>query len=177
MKKFNKNRQVVNREAYDLSFARIAWAHIRELQENKDPIIRSQIFGNLNHLIRVWSGDRAKLISKNALALFREIAPDINPFDARWEQRNVLGNYAPRKPKIVWEHTIPVGQFIKEMTNECSTEGEVLDKIKTYPGACWITRQEDDALNSKGYKNTRPGGFSKCYEDCKIEVVAESDIA
>jgi len=109
MKKFKKNRQVSDREAYDLSFARIAWAHISEIQKSKDPVIKTQIFGNLNHLIRVWSGDRAKLISKNALELFREIAPEINPFDARWEQRNVLGNHGPRKPKIVWEHTIPVG--------------------------------------------------------------------
>lgn len=177
MKKFKKNRQVTDREAYDLSFARIAWAHIREIQQSKDPVIKTQIFGNLNHLIRVWSGDRAKLISKNALELFREIAPEINPFDARWEQRNVLGNHGPRKPKIVWEHTIPVGQFIKEMANECFSEEDVCKKIQTYPGACWITRQEDDLLNSNGYKNSRPGGFSKCYSDCKIEVITESEIS
>jgi hypothetical protein len=90
MKKFKKNKQISDREAYDISFARIAWAHIREIQQSNDPVIKTQIFGNLNHLIRVWSGDRAKLISKNALELFREIAPEINPFDARWEQRNVL---------------------------------------------------------------------------------------
>jgi hypothetical protein len=88
----------------------------------------------------------------------------------------VLGNHGPRKPKIVWEHTIPVGQFIKEMANECFSEEDVCKKIQTYPGACWITRQEDDLLNSNGYKNSRPGGFDKCYLDCGIEVLNESQI-
>ena len=51
MAKLVKNKQISDRKAYDLSFSRIAWAHIRELRETTDPVIRSQIFGNLNHLI------------------------------------------------------------------------------------------------------------------------------
>jgi len=176
MAKLVKNKQISDRKAYDLSFSRIAWAHIRELRETTDPVIRSQIFGNLNHLMRVWTGDRAKMISKKALELFEMEKPDQNPFDVRWEQRGVLGNVGRRKPKIVWEHTIPVGQFIKEMADECSTEQEVIRKMKTYPGVCWITRDEDDSLNSNGYKNSRPGGFSKCYSDCGIEYLTESEI-
>jgi len=171
-----KNKHVQDRKSYDLSFARIAWAHISELKKTEDRRIKTQIFGNLNHLMRVWSGDRAKLVSKKALELFKKEKPDQNPFDVRWEQRGILGNLAPRKPKIVWEHTVPVGQFIKEMASECNTQEEVISKMFTYPGACWITRDEDDSLNSNGYKNMRPGGFEKCYSDCGIEVISESEL-
>ena len=131
-----KNRQISDRKSYDLSFSRIAWSHVRELKSTTDPVSRTQIFGNLNHLMRVWTGDRAKLVSKKALDLFEKEKSGQNPFDVRWEQRGILGNHGPRKPKIVWEHTIPVGQFIKEMERECSTQEEVISKMLTYPGAC-----------------------------------------
>jgi len=171
-----KNKHIQDRNAYDLTFSRIAWSNVRELKTTTDPAIRTQIFGNLNHLMRVWTGDRAKLVSKKALELFEKVKPEQNPFDVRWEQRGVLGNHGPRKPKIVWEHTIPVGQFIKEMAKECSTQEEVISKMLTYPGACWITREEDDMLNSNGFKNSRPGGFKKCYSQCGIEVLSESEV-
>jgi hypothetical protein len=165
---------VENIQDYNSSFARISWIHVQEIQRAEDPTIKKQIFGNFNHLIRVWSGNRAKYVSKQALALFRERRPGLNPFDVRWEQRIVLGFHSPRKPKIVWEHSIPVGQFIKELA-KCESLAEIEKKMDTYPGACWITREEDNLLNSSGYKNSRPGGFETCYAKCGIEVLSENE--
>jgi hypothetical protein len=166
---------VNNLKEYNLSFSKIAWCHVQEIQKSHDPIIKKQILGNFNHLIRTWSGNRAKLISKAALELFSSVKPEINPFDIRWEQRNILGTHSQRKPKIVWEHSIPVGQFIKELST-CKSFSEVETKMNLYPGVCWITREEDDALNSNGYKNSRPDGFKTCYTNCGIEVISEEEL-
>ncbi len=161
-------------ENYDASFSRIAWSHVVELRRSNDDLIKKQIFGNFNHLIRVWSGNRAKFISHKALELFSGIKPDLNPFDVRWEQRNILGFDSPRKPRIVWEHSLPVGQFIKELST-IETFEIFEPKFLEYPGACWITREEDDKLNSSGFKNGRPGGYLKCYTQCGIEVISEEE--
>ena len=43
--------------------------------------------------------------------------------------------------------------------------------MQSYSGVCWITREEDDELNRKGYKSVRPGGWFECYTRCGIKVV------
>ena len=125
-------------------------------------------------MVRVWSGNRAKFVSQKALDLFSEIKPNSNPFDFRWEERNILGADSPRKPKIVWEHSLPVGQFIKELA-QIETFELFQCEFLAYPGVCWITREEDDRLNSAGFKNHRPGGYLKCYDQCGIQIISEEE--
>jgi hypothetical protein len=43
--------------------------------------------------------------------------------------------------------------------------------MQGYSGVCWITRDEDDELNRRGYKSKRPGGSLDCYARCGIKVL------
>ena len=45
------------------------------------------------------------------------------------------------------------------------------DKIVKKETVAWITRAEDACLDKNEYKDSRPGGWRKCYKECGIDVV------
>jgi hypothetical protein len=51
---------------------------------------------------------------------------------------------------------------------------EVKQAMKEYSGVCLLTREEDDCLNTKGYRQKRPQGWKLAYESCNIQVMDES---
>ena len=66
------------------------------------------------------------------------------------------------------EHTTPIGELIEMMVQ--SQIEDVAKLLEKYSVVCWITREEDDKLNSLSFRKKRPGGWEVCYEKCGITV-------
>jgi hypothetical protein len=105
--------------------------------------------------------------SQKALEFCESRGIDIKTLPLRDYSKIVGGE--PNKPNLVLEHPLPIGQFIEKMLMTDEKDWEF--KFFLYPGVCWITRDEDNILNSNGFKNKRPEGWKNCYDMCGIKLI------
>ena len=71
---------------------------------------------------------------------------------------------------LILEHCNPLSELADEFLslNKTINKNTLKRKLKT----CWIIKNtENRKLDANGYKNTRPGGWKKCYKTCHIHVV------
>ena len=127
----------------------------------------------LNRLLRAWTDYPANYVSENCLKMFRKEKIDVAAIDRR--HTLIFGRNEEGKSKIVFEHSTPINDLINTLMINTSIE-EVNTVLKNYSGVCWITREEDDFLNDKGFKNTRNGKWAKQYENCKIKPLLISEL-
>lgn len=129
----------------------------------------------LNRLIRAWTDYPATYVSLRCLNELTKNGVDVKQIDRR--HTLILGRTKGtiKKSVLVFEHVIPVNQFIQELI-ELETRQEINKALRDYPGVCWITRQEDDQLNKNGYKNKRNRGWFECYVECGINPVLISTL-
>lgn len=128
---------------------------------------RSIARGLMRKLVAKYSDRPPKMASKKALLLAG--SQNKNLFEMRWTHRNRCGK-VNNKPALMWEHTTP-NSILCDKLLACKTEGDILAELINYSGVCWITREEDDALNKAGYRCKRPGGWENCYEAVGINVI------
>ena len=69
--------------------------------------------------------------------------------------------------------TTPVAFFLEALSKSKTLE-EVKLAMKEYSGVCLLTREEDNCLNTKGYRQKRPQGWKLAYDSCDIQVMDEN---
>ena len=126
----------------------------------------------LRKLVAKYSDRPPKMASKKALAL--AMSQNKNLFEMRWAHRNRCGK-VNGKPALMWEHTTPNSTLCDKLM-DCKTEEEIIKELMNYSGVCWITREEDDALNAAGYLTKRPEGWRNCYKSVGIEVIMIGEV-
>ena len=125
----------------------------------------------LRKLVAKYSDRPPIMASKKAITL--ATLHGKNLFEMRWAHRNRCGK-VNGKPALMWEHTTPNSVLCDKLLS-CKNENEIIDELVSYSGVCWITREEDDMLNSAGYRSKRPGGWLNCYKSVGIEIVTKNN--
>jgi len=122
----------------------------------------------LNRLLRAWTDYPPTYVSEKAMLLFK--AKKINPSTTtRKDSRAFNSKGDNKKPLIVFEHTIPINEFIKILV---SIESVAIERaLLNYPGVCWITREEDNDLNQNKFRNNRNGDWTNAYREVGINVI------
>lgn len=145
---------------------------IQKLPEDKSRPLK----GGLDMALRILTGSHVTFISESILRRVQEHKLDLNPFDLIWEQRHSMGPIIINNRKhsyAVWEHTTPIREF-RESLISLKNKDEIAQTINKYPGVAWISREENNKLNSLGFQKKRPGGFLTCYEKASINLLNES---
>ncbi|MBR5153332.1 MAG: hypothetical protein IKW57_00865 [Alphaproteobacteria bacterium] len=86
--------------------------------------------------------------------------------DMTWDNQTAK----KRDPGRKWfmrDHCVPIRE-LKDLVLNSNTPAYKIVKRET---VAWITRAENACLDKKEYKDSRPGGWRKCYKECGIDVV------
>jgi hypothetical protein len=140
---------------------------IEEHNKATDPYLKQKLREAINDVLRKFTDQYPAGVSENAKKLAANYGVDL--CDKLWTDKNICGKTG-NKSNIVWEHTTPIKELIDTLL-KCKDLACVKKNLNDYSGVVWITRQEDNCLISKGYKNKRPGGWKKCYQDCDITII------
>ncbi len=81
----------------------------------------------------------------------------------------VIDAFDKNKGLLTLEHTTPIMSFINDLLEQ--PEDMWITSIENYSGCCWITKEQDEQLNKKGFKTKRKDGWKKSYELCEIILV------
>jgi hypothetical protein len=101
-------------------------------------------------------------VSKAAKEKAKELGIDLTKMT--WKNQNT---FDPKRKVFHYEHCNPVKQLREAILN---TDEEIEDILKR-DIVCWVLKTEDQELTIHGYKDSRPGGWKKCYKDCGIEYI------
>ena len=149
-------------------FSKIIWEFITQYKNENDDFIKKNLKGALKTTLQKMTDQPVNYVSKGVLELCA--TREIDPFSLLWPQRNLLGKDEKGRSLLMWEHTTPLTELFHTLV-ECSSYSEVLGVLESYSGVCWITRQEDDKLNSSGFRSKRPEGWRNAYAKCGIEII------
>jgi len=119
--------------------------------------------------IQYYTDNTKWIYSLNAKNYCDSLGLDINNLP-KYRVGKLVGG-TKNKPALLGEHTTPITELIKILIN--SPIENIKDILESYSPVCWITRDEDNMLNSKGYSRKRPNGWKKCYEECGIIFIKE----
>ena len=151
----------------DIDFAPLIWTAVRQYNKSTDQYSKIKLKEALKDCLKKWSDQPVKMVSEKVFNMAKTY--NIDPFTLMWPKRNIFGK-KDNKSILVWEHTTPLNEFYQTLI-KCKTLEEVKFELSNYSGVCWITREEDDALNKNKFRSNRPGGWQKCYEICKIKII------
>jgi hypothetical protein len=161
-----------NYEVSDEPYANIFYVFITEYNKSKG-FEKSNLKRAFQYAIREYTNKPHKLISKKVADIFILKFPNSSPFNVRYSNRKKFGILDNNQGVLLFEHTTPVAFFLASLANSKTLE-EVKQAMKEYSGVCLLTREEDDCLNTKGYRQKRPQGWKLAYESCNIQVMDES---
>jgi hypothetical protein len=161
-----------NYEVSDEPYANIFYVFITEYNKSKG-FEKSNLKRAFQYAIREYTNKPHKLISKKVADIFISKFPNSSPFNVRYSNRKKFGILDNNQGVLLFEHTTPVAFFLASLANSKTLE-EVKQAMKEYSGVCLLTREEDDCLNTKGYRQKRPQGWKLAYESCNIQVMDES---
>ncbi len=111
-----------------------------------------------------YSYTETKDYSVNAEKVAKKLGFDGELINLQWHQQP---KYDQKRKIIFHEHAYPLTELTRDFL-----EGKI--DVQTCIGrkfCVWVTAQENQILNDKGYRNTRNGDWLKCYKDCGIELV------
>ncbi|MBN1184077.1 MAG: hypothetical protein JXB49_17415 [Bacteroidales bacterium] len=140
---------------------------IEEYNKAINPYLKKKLKEAINSVLRKFSDRYPEGVSVNAKKLAATYGVDL--CDKLWTDKNICGKTG-NKSNIVWEHTTPITELIDTLL-KCQDIDCVKSILDEYSGVVWITREEDDCLISEGYRNERPGGWRRCYQECGIIVI------
>ena len=159
----------------------------------------------LNQILRqYYIDDNHILVSKKAQELWDKIAveTDIKRFNYRkmftskvntkikmyfGAKKDGILTPINEKEKVVWnnifhdEHVIPIDTIIKRLVNEPELNYEKTKKILDDIVICKMLKEENNALDKKGYRTKRKETVKQTIEEiyineCKIQIVGWEDI-
>jgi len=109
------------------------------------------------------------MASKGATESFNEFKEN-NPsfkyesiYECTYTERNKINLHR--------EHPESNASFFDRILNECHNLAQVVVELSYHPGTCWVTSEENDILNQKGYRTNRPSGWKEAYMKCGIEAL------
>ena len=159
------------------SRARIIYDTVKEVVENPTEA-NKRLFKWACHEIWMLKAFDRVLTSKKAYQMFYEIyKKDIRDFD--WfdgKISKIKDNNGKRM--FMQEHLTTTDDFKNELIHLYKNNELSVQKVKQLilqQRICWITREEDNKLNAKGYRKHRDNPL-EAYKDCEIEIY-ESDKA
>lgn len=128
---------------------------------------------DLNHFKRLVSfavrfycdHQPCKLFSINAFNTMKSVL-DLNKASCK----DVENRSKPRNKAfhVLQEHVIPISQISTFILK--AAEPDFL-KAAQMAESCFITKDEDNRLNERKYRTSRPNGWEACYRECGIEVM------
>tara|TARA_B100002051_G_C16356856_1_gene449104 strand:+ start:61 stop:576 length:516 start_codon:yes stop_codon:yes gene_type:complete len=154
-------------------FSKVLFCLVEQYNNTYDEI-GSRLKESAHTMLRNWCKLQMPLLYSDAA--WEMVNSGRNYFEdpgLSWHSINGYGKDGKGRSNLVFEHTTPIAEFFNELLT-CKSQIEVLDKLDSYSGICWITREEKDRLTKK-YHHKRPGGWRKCYEDCGIIVEEDED--
>ena len=170
------SRHIHKNKDISKAFIEVIKIYVNQIQNSTDKKVTRPLKGGLDMALRILTGSHVTFISESILRRIQEHKLDLNPFDLIWEQRHSMGPIIINNRKhsyAVWEHTTPIREF-RESLISLQNKDEIAQTINKYPGVAWISREENNKLNSLGFQRKRPGGFLICYEKASITVLNES---
>jgi hypothetical protein len=148
------------------AFAPSIWEYVSRYNKTQSKSnLKRQLNGAVRTSLQKWSDRYPKIVSLKAYKLAKKHKKDL--FKMLWKDRKECGVNKKGKSNLVWEHTTPINELIKSLCT-CKDLQCIKNTLNNYSGVCWITRNEDDALNKNSYGSKRPGGWKKCYGKCGI---------
>ena len=161
-----------NYEVSDEPYDNIFFIFINEYNKSKS-FQKSNLKRAFQYAIREYTNKPHKLISKKVADHFISNFPTLSPFNVRYSNRKKFGTLDGGQGFLLFEHTTPVAFFLEALSKSKTLE-EVKLAMKEYSGVCLLTREEDNCLNTKGYRQKRPQGWKLAYDSCDIQVMDEN---
>jgi len=171
----DESRHIHKKEAISKAFIEVIITYVNQIQKSTNRKVTRPLMGGLDFALRVLTGSHVTFISESVLQRIQEHKLDLNPFELIWEKRKAMGQVLINNRKhsfAVWEHTLPIREF-RENLILCRNKEAIIKTINEYPGVAWISREENNKLNSLGFQRKRPSGFLNCYEKAGINLLNE----
>ena len=163
-----KRKYAVRDLRNDSSYEKIFWLFISEIKNTEDAYSKRKLIESMYNVFQKWTDRPAQYISKKIADNFIENKPNVDPFQLLHTDRFSLGKSDIKGSLMVWEHTTPIAGFLKDFVTSNSIE-EVKEKMGSYSGICWVTRDEDLCLYRNKFHSKRPEGWRAAYSSCGIE--------
>lgn len=152
----------------DIIFKPIVWLFVQQYHNAEDTHIKKKLKEALKDTLKKMTDQPVNMVSESVMKMCK--AADIDPFELLWTKRNILGRDQDGKSLLLWEHTTPLAEFFESLI-KCTSIESISETIEKYSGVCWITRDEDNLLNKKGFRSKRVGGWQNAYSDCGIKII------
>ena len=152
----------------NVAFKPIIWLFIQQYNSAQDLFVKKKLKEALKDTIKKMTDQKVTMVSEAVMDECKKVGVDA--FELLWTQRNILGQDENNKSLLLWEHSTPIGEFFGTLI-KCENEDMVTDKIENYSGVCWLMRHEDNMLNERGFRASRPGGWEKIYNQCGIKII------
>lgn len=134
--------------------------NIQSYNNTTDKKTKHAIRYGMRRLIQYATEAEPKIISQRALSICQSKGIDWTKL-----KKNVPSGIKG-KPAVLGDHSEPLMELVWSIYR--AEEAQIEQILIDYPPICWITREEDDTLNRNGFKNKRPGGWKKIYDQCGI---------
>jgi len=139
---------------------------LHTIRTSKNKKTKSSIKKGLRRTLQYSTESGRYTYSMGAKQLCDSEGINIHKLNRSGSNTKLLSKKIKNKPIILLEHPYPLGKFINDLLK--TPDDLLLVNLINYPPLVWITREEDNELNSKGYTTKRPGGWKKCYDECGI---------
>jgi hypothetical protein len=139
---------------------------LKGIRNTNNPKTKKILRKGLRRTLQYSSEDGRYTYSIAAKELCDRKAIDIHKLSRTQPNTKILSSDSPNRPILLLEHPKPLGSFIDELID--TPDDLLLGTLMKYPPLVWITREENNKLNSNGYNRVRPGGWKKCYDECEI---------
>lgn len=155
------------------AFAPTVWDLVQQFQivDNENKQLHKVLKEALNQVLRKWTDRPPAMVSEKIKEIFEQEKLG-SPFDLiPGKNDEVLGRNLKGNKKLVFDHVLPINEFIQILIDRCHTLDDIKLKLLTYPEICVITRDQDDMLNANHMKTKRLkyGGWKACYKAIGIK--------
>lgn len=149
--------------------SRILFKIVEEYNNQKNPFYKRLLKEQAEEVMRKWTSKPPKYASQKVLERFLSNENRVNPFVIRRGAKKQLRgkNKSIIISDLVWEHTVPVNITMNKVFKS-KNDIEVLKALDEGSDTCWVTKEEDDCLNSKGFRKSRPDNWREAYSQCGI---------
>ena len=167
------SRHIHKNKDISKAFIEVIKIYVNQIQNSTDKKVTRPLMGGLDMALRILTGSHVTFISESVLHRIQQHKLKLNPFELIWEQRHAMGQVVIDNRKhsfAVWEHAVPIREF-RECLILCKDNQAIIKTINEYPGVAWISREENNKLNSLGFQRKRPNGFLNCYNKAGINLL------
>lgn len=156
-------------ESQKLAVAKVLMALVKILKQNPSKEVEEWCKSTLVVACRKLECFVTPAVSEKAAEkASKQGLRDISRF--RWnDQKTKMSD--PKRETFHWEHALPVSEIIKRLMDfKVLTEEDVIHVI-TQADVAWILKSENESLDKKGYKSSRPAKPYDAYSEVGITLI------